>query len=103
MRLLLDALLWFLHEPEKLPSKALPEIESAGPQASVSVGSLWEIAIMASLNKRDLPKDYDELFPQSAFDSGLTLLAIAPAHLDALYRLPWHHRDPFDRLLIGQA
>lgn len=105
MRLLLDthALLWFLREPEKLPLPVLQEIESAGRDAAVSVATLWEIAIKASLKKLYLPKEYDELFPQSVPDSGLSLLGIEPQHINAVSRLAWHHRDPFDRLLIAQA
>jgi PIN domain nuclease of toxin-antitoxin system len=105
MRLLLDthAVLWFLREPEKLPPKVLEEIESAGADARVSLATLWEIAIKASLKKLYLPKEYDELFPQSVTDSGLSLLGIEPQHVGWLSRLPWHHRDPFDRLLIAQA
>ena len=105
MRLLLDthALLWFLREPEKLPSPVKEGIAAAGHEAFVSVGSLWEIAIKSSLGKLNLPKPYDQLFPGSVTDSGLTLLSIEPPHLSALSRLPWHHRDPFDRLLIAQG
>ena len=69
----------------------------------MSLATLWEIAIKASLKKLYLPKEYDELFPQSVMDSGLSLLGIEPQHIGALSRLPWHHRDPFDRLLIAQA
>jgi len=105
MRLLLDthALLWFLREPEKLPPQVLEEIESAGRGAVVSVATLWEIAIKASLKKLYLPKEYDELFPHAVPDSGLSLLGIEPQHINAVSRLAWHHRDPFDRLLIAQA
>ena len=81
----------------------LREIVSAGLNASVSLASLWEIAIKVSLNKLYLPKAYDELFPHGVPDSGLALLAIEPQHLAGVSRLPWHHRDPFDRLLIAQA
>ena len=105
MRLLLDThtLLSFLREPEKIPPNTLEEIESSGTDALVSIATLWEIAIKASLNKLYLPKDYAELFPHSVPDSGLTLLDIEPRHIGGLSRLPWHHRDPFDRLLIAQA
>jgi PIN domain nuclease of toxin-antitoxin system len=105
MKLLLDthALLWFLREPEKLPRQVLEEVEAAGATAFVSVATLWEIAIKVSLKKLYLPKEYDELFPQSVPDSGLSLLGIEPSHIAVVSRLPWHHRDPFDRLLIAQA
>jgi PIN domain nuclease of toxin-antitoxin system len=105
MKLLLDThtLLWFLGEPDYLPPRVLAAIVAAGSDAAVSIGSLWEIAIKASLNKVYLPKNYDELFPQAVPDSGLSLLPIQPAHLVVVSRLPLHHRDPFDRLLIAQA
>jgi PIN domain nuclease of toxin-antitoxin system len=105
MKLLLDthALLWFLREPHYLPPAVLAAIVAAGNDAAVSMASLWEIAIKVSLNKLWLPKNYDELFPQSVSDSGLSLLLIQPAHLAAVSRLPLHHRDPFDRLLVAQA
>lgn len=105
MRLLLDThtLLWFLRQPHVLPPKVLEVITDPGTDAVVSLLSLWEIAIKSGLNKLYLPKPYDELFPQSVTDSGLSLLPIEPTHLAVLSRLPQHHRDPFDRLLIAQA
>lgn len=105
MKLLLDThtLLWFLREPEKLPPRTLEEIEAAGRDAAVSVATLWEIAIKVSLNKLYLPKEYEDLFPHAAPESGLSLLSIEPRHLAVVRRLPFHHRDPFDHLLIAQA
>jgi PIN domain nuclease of toxin-antitoxin system len=65
VKYLLDThvLLWFLREPEKLPSHVLAAIEGAETQTAVSVVSLLEIAIKTSLNKLSLPKPFDELFP----------------------------------------
>ena len=105
MRLLLDThvLLWFLREPEKLPPQTLDAIEEAGAEEGVSLACLWEIAIKVSLNKLHLPKGYEELFPHSVSESGLSLVSIEPRHLAAVSKLPFHHRDPFDRLLIAQA
>ncbi len=105
MRLLLDThvLLWFLREPERLPPSVLREIESPDNEPLVSVCSLWEIVIKISLNKLTLPGSYEELFPKSIEDCGLTSLAIESQHLSQLRQLPWHHRDPFDRMLVAQA
>lgn len=105
MKFLLDThtLLWFLREPDRLPPRVREVIEDAGQEAAVSLASLWEIAIKVSLNKLCLPKPYEELFPQSVPDSGLSLLPIEPRHLVKVSQLPFHHRDPFDRLLIAQA
>lgn len=105
MRLLLDThiLLWFLREPERLSAGLLSKIEDAGKNATVSVVSLWEIAIKVSLKKLTLPKSFEELFPSSLDESGISISMIEPRHFAALIELPFHHRDPFDRLLIAQA
>ena len=89
MKYLLDthALLWFLHGTHPLPPAVLQTIEDAGSDAVVSLASLWEIAIKVSINKLALPKPFDELFPHSVPDSGLTLLPIEPRHLIAVSRL----------------
>ncbi len=105
MRLLLDthAALWFFHGDPRLPASARERIEEAGAAAFVSMASLWEIAIKVSLKKLTLPGAYEDLFPTTIAESGLTLLPIAVAHLSIVLRLEHHHRDPFDRLLIAQA
>ncbi|MGQ0593390.1 MAG: type II toxin-antitoxin system VapC family toxin [Gammaproteobacteria bacterium] len=105
MNLLLDThtLLWFLREPELLPGRVTEAIEWAGKQAFVSMATLWEIAIKVSINKLSLPGEFEDLFPSSVEASGLSLLSIEPRHLVAVRRLVFHHRDPFDRLLIAQA
>jgi PIN domain nuclease of toxin-antitoxin system len=105
MNLLLDThvLLWLLREPQKLSGAARQEISSAGAGAAVSIVTLWEIAIKVSLNKLQLPKPYHEIFPEYVLQSGLTLLPIEPEHLHSVVGLPWHHRDPFDRILVAQA
>lgn len=96
-------LLWFLREPHMLTPRLLEALTSGQNEAHVSIASLWEIAIKASLNKLSLPRPYEELFPQAVTDSGLHLLSISPAHIAGICQLPHHHRDPFDRLLIAQA
>jgi PIN domain nuclease of toxin-antitoxin system len=105
MRYLVDThtLLWFLREPDKLPPDVLKTIENAGEETGVSLASLWEIAIKVSLNKLHLPKPFEELFPQSVPESGLALLPIESRHLAEVSCLPFHHRDPFDRMMIAQA
>jgi PIN domain nuclease of toxin-antitoxin system len=60
---------------------------------------LWEIWLKQSLGKLMLPSDFEEKLAAEAFES-LPLLA---AHTRAVASLPWHHRDPFDRMLIAQA
>lgn len=69
----------------------------------VSPASYWEIAIKISVKKYALSEPY-EGFMRKAIDlNGFTYLHIEPRHTAALTILPYHHRDPFDRLLIAQA
>ena len=104
MRLLLDthALLWSLGDPGKLSMHARKAIEERENVCLLSVGSLWEIAIKISLGKlqMDIPI---EAIPAELDRLGVVLLGIDVAHLVVLSKLPFHHRDPFDRLLICQS
>lgn len=70
--------------------------------AYVSVASLWELTIKSSLGKLRLPLPVLEL-AERCKESGFEILSIEPYHLRNLEKLPWVHRDPFDRLLIAQA
>lgn len=69
----------------------------------MSVASLWEIAIKVSIGKLTLAQPYDVFVPQQLTDNAIEILPISLAHLGAVSTLPFHHRDPFDRLLIAQA
>jgi PIN domain nuclease of toxin-antitoxin system len=92
------ALLWFLAGDSRRIGKALrARIEAEA--TTVSVASLWEIAIKKALGKLEAP---DQL-PQRIEDLGFELLSITPEHAWHVRTLPHHHRDPFDRLLIAQA
>ncbi len=100
MRLLLDtnAVLWLLAGDRRLGRTAREDVETASALV-VSVASLWEIAIKVSLGKlAALPG-----LPAALRDGGVHRLTIEDEHLRRLAELPWHHRDPFDRLLIAQA
>ncbi len=105
MRLLLDthALLWFLENEARLSENARHAIENETNEQMVSMVSGWEIAIKDSLGKLKLPIPYEEFFPKQIEQLGFSILPIIPRHLHELIKLPFHHRDPFDRLLIAQA
>jgi len=83
MTLLLDthAALWFFQADPRLPASTRVQIEEAGTAAHVSMASLWEIAIKVSLNKLNLPGEFETLFPGAITESGLTLLPIRMDHL----------------------
>lgn len=100
MRVLLDTqlVLWAMAEPEKLPPIARRHIDEA--QVFVSAASLWEIAIKASLGKLNFePESIRTTIAPSGFDE----LPVTGVHAARVKTLPWHHRDPFDRLLVAQA
>ena len=104
MRLLLDthAFLWFFIGNPSLSEKARASIEEESSDKFFSIASLWEIAIKVSVGKLTLSKPFHEIFPDQLAKNGIDLLGIT-AHVSAITNLPFHHRDPFDRLLIAQA
>jgi PIN domain nuclease of toxin-antitoxin system len=105
MKLLLDthALLWFLTNDPSLSGPARAAIEAGENVCSVSAASLWEVAIKVALSRLTLPAPYAEIFPRQLEINDFRLLPITPAHCAMLLTLPFHHRDPFDRLLLAQA
>jgi PIN domain nuclease of toxin-antitoxin system len=93
-----NALLWFVAGDSKRIGRALrAQIEAEA--TTVSVASLWEIAIKAALGKLDAPDD----LPARVEQVGFYLLPVTADHAWQVRQLPLHHRDPFDRLLIAQA
>ena len=105
MRLLLDthSFLWFITGNEQLSDPARRLITDLDNQAFVSIVSLWEIAIKTSLGKLTLVRPFEELIPEQLTLNSIEVLPIGVPHLSVLITLPWHHRDPFDRLNIAQA
>jgi PIN domain nuclease of toxin-antitoxin system len=105
LRLLLDThtLLWFALTDPQLSGTATSLIIDPDNEKLVSPASYWEIAIKISIKKYALSKPY-EIFIDEAIDkNGFGYLHIEPKHTAALTTLPFHHKDPFDRLLIAQA
>lgn len=104
MVVLLDThvLLWTLDAPERLPRQIVAQLESPETTVYFSAASIWEIAIKASLGKVDFPYS-PEVIAQAARDTGFVELPVRAEHGAMVARLPLHHRDPFDRLLIAQA
>jgi len=105
MKLLLDthALLWFLAGESRIAPRVRRRISDARNTKLLSVASVWEMAIKLSLRKLELDDPLDRLVERSTREAGIELLGISPAHATGVAHLPWHHRDPFDRLLVSQA
>ncbi len=105
MNLLLDThtFLWFVDGDPELSTRARILIQDPNNEVSLSVASLWEIAIKASLGKLTLAAPYELLMPYVLTRTGFKLLGISLAHCITLGKLPMHHRDPFDRMIIAQG
>jgi PIN domain nuclease of toxin-antitoxin system len=104
MRLLLDThiLLWALGEPERLNAETRALLEDPDNEVLFSAASIWEIAIKARLGRADFAVHPEEIV-QAACDTGFTELPVRANAAAQVMKLPLHHRDPFDRLLVAQA
>lgn len=100
MRLLLDThvVLWQAAGLDRLGPQAIRHLEDAD-ELRFSVVSFAEIGVKSSLGKLDVPADFADEF----VSMGIKVLGLTAGHGLAVGRLPLHHRDPFDRLLIAQA
>lgn len=104
MRLLIDThiLLWALFSPARIPAPVRIRLEDPDNQVLFSAASIWELSIKLQIGRLDLPLDLAELV-DAAEGMGFEELPIASRHTMGVQRLPLHHRDPFDRILIAQA
>ena len=84
-------------------TEARAVIEERANECVVSLASCWEIAIKVSLGKLRVDADLDSFLPEQLAANGFRLLGIELRHATRVTRLPFHHRDPFDRLLVAQA
>lgn len=105
MNLLLDThtFLWFIAGSSLLTRKARAAIEDENNRIFLSVASLWEIAIKVSLGKIKLSESFDTFIPEQLTVNGIELLDISIEHTALVATMPFHHRDPFDRLIAAQA
>jgi PIN domain nuclease of toxin-antitoxin system len=105
MKLLLDThiWLWWLAQPDRLSPQAIELIRDLDNTCLFSAASAWEIAIKTSLGKLTLPLPVDEFVTARLFETQMTRLDVTVEHAVRVASLPWHHRDPFDRLLVAQA
>jgi PIN domain nuclease of toxin-antitoxin system len=104
LSLLVDthALLWFEAGDRRLSRVAREAIEDEENEPVISTASVWEMALKASHGRLTLPTSVAAWVAEKT-RSGYRLLAITGADAAAVETLPWHHRDPFDRLLAAQA
>ena len=101
MKLLLDThvLLWWLNDDDTLSKKAYAAIKDSSNLIFVSAATAWEISIKKSLGKLKAPDNLEEILETNNFQT----LSITIPHASLAGQLPFHHDDPFDRLLIAQS
>ena len=104
MKLLLDtrALLWFQAGDRRLSKAARQAIEGRDAELLISAATVWEMAIKVSLGRLQLSGPVDAYIAEK-IGQGYRMLSVSWAHAARVEALPWHHRDPFDRLLAAQA
>jgi PIN domain nuclease of toxin-antitoxin system len=105
MKLLLDthSFLWFVQGDPRLSATARRLAEDPVNDRFLSVASVWEMGIKMSVGKLRLESAIETFIPQQLQVNGMGLLSITVDHVAAIILLPFHHRDPFDRLLVAQA
>lgn len=105
MRYVLDThvLLWFANGDKRINRKTIDLLSEGSAQLCVSMASLWELAIKESLGKLELDGGYTKWVDSNVLNQPYEILSIEPDHLSGLSQLEWHHRDPFDRLIISQC
>ncbi len=104
MKLLLDthAFLWLVTGDRRLSQTARRALGAPKAQPLLSLASVWELAIKSSLGRLTLPEPLDTYLAKK-LATNLQLLPVELSHVVAVERLPFHHHDPFDRLLVAQA
>lgn len=101
MNLILDThiILWWLDNSDKLPVKYFEAITDSNNICFISSASIWEISIKSGLGKLEIPGNFTDILLQEGFSE----LPVSWEHAAKVRQLPFHHKDPFDRLIIAQA
>ena len=104
MKYLIDThtFLWFNEGSADLSQTAKQLITDKNNEIFISIASLWEISIKTSLNKLTITGSYD-LIIEDVTENDIEILPINFAHTVVQHKLPFHHRDPFDRIIVSQA
>jgi PIN domain nuclease of toxin-antitoxin system len=96
------AFLWWV-EGAALGRQARAEVSDPENEVSISVASCWELASKLSLGKLRLAQSLERFIPEQLTRNGFVLLGVEFRHVARVADLPFHHRDPFDRVLVAQA
>lgn len=104
MDILLDThvFMWFMNGEKALPEGHRSTIKNVKNKCYFSIASIWEIAIKHSIHKLELASGFDKI-QDFMFENDIELLPISFEHIQTLLSLEYHHRDPFDRIIIAQG
>jgi PIN domain nuclease of toxin-antitoxin system len=105
VKLLLDTnvFIWLNDAPHRVRESVMSIIANPDNDLCLSLASIWEMQIKIQLGKLELSDALPDILRTQQVDNNLQVLIINLNHIWALENLPYHHRDPFDRLLIAQA
>jgi PIN domain nuclease of toxin-antitoxin system len=105
MRVLIDThiFIWYIQNSERLPSSIATYINDGRNDILLSIASVWEMAIKQSTGKLNLGLPYASFIEEQMRLNSMELLPLRLDHLEVVTTMPFHHRDPFDRILIAQA
>lgn len=105
MRLLLDThtFLWYITNDQHLPPKVVAAVSDGSNEVYLSVVSIWEALVKYQIGRLPLPVPPDEYLRKRQEQHGVATLPLEAAAVSHLLKLPMHHRDPFDRMLVCQA
>ncbi|MCM1983157.1 type II toxin-antitoxin system VapC family toxin [Lyngbya confervoides] len=105
MKLLLDThtFIWWDSQSSQIPTGTLDALSSSDNELLLSLVSVWEIQIKSHLGKLELKEPLLDIVQRQESQNGVVILPMTLAHIIELDQLPWHHKDPFDRLLIAQS
>jgi PIN domain nuclease of toxin-antitoxin system len=95
--------LWAVLNDQRLSDAAREVWTTEGDELYLSVASVWEVAIKVSLGKLSIDRPLEQYFREELNDNGVQLLPLRIRDAAKVVDLPFHHRDPFDRLIIAQA
>jgi len=105
MKVLIDThvFIWAYTDPEKLSASTLSLLENDGVEKLFSAASAWEIGVKWSKGRLLLPENPSSLVPRKVAEAGFQHVPITVEDALIVSELPFHHHDPFDRLLIAQT
>jgi PIN domain nuclease of toxin-antitoxin system len=98
-----NVLLWYIQGDNRLPGRILSIMDDPSREIFVSAASIWEISIKYSLKQIELFPDISSFLNKYVLNDDYRILPVTASHALHVATLPYHHRDPFDRLIYSQS